>query len=74
MGKIERRVAREVRAMTRREVMVMAIEERITWIQAAAIVGITDRQCVGSSSATNGKATTGSSTSAGVDRGGVGSR
>jgi transposase len=44
MGEIERRVAREVRAMTRREVIVKAIDGQISWIQAAAIVGVTDRQ------------------------------
>ncbi len=44
METIERRVAREVRAMTRREVIVKAIDRQITWIQAAAIIGVTDRQ------------------------------
>jgi hypothetical protein len=39
---IEWRVAREVRAMTRREVIVKAINGQITWIQVALI--ITDRQ------------------------------
>jgi transposase len=44
MEDIERRVAREVRAMTRREVMVKAIDKQITWIAAAAIIGVSDRQ------------------------------
>ena len=33
----------EVKAMTRREVIVRAIAKQITWIQAAWICGITDR-------------------------------
>jgi transposase len=44
METIERRVAREVRAMTRREVIVKAIDGQITWITAAQIIGVTDRQ------------------------------
>jgi len=44
METIEQRVAREARAMTRREVIVKAIDGQITWIQAAQIIGITDRQ------------------------------
>jgi transposase len=44
MEEIERRVAREVRAMTRREVIVKAIDGQITWIAAAQIIGITERQ------------------------------
>lgn len=44
METIERRVAREVRAMTRREVIVKAIDGQITWIVAAQIIGVTDRQ------------------------------
>jgi len=44
MENIERRVTREVRAMTRREVIVKAIDGQITWIAAAQIIGVTDRQ------------------------------
>lgn len=44
MGEIERAVARETRAMTRKEVIMKAIQGQITWIQAAAIAGISDRQ------------------------------
>ena len=44
METIERRVAREVRAMTRREVIVKAIDRQISWIAAAQIIGVTDRQ------------------------------
>jgi transposase len=44
MKEIERRVAREVRAMTRKQVMMMAVSGSITWIDAAGILGITDRQ------------------------------
>src|SRR5437899_3131840 len=40
---VERRVAREVRTMTRKEVIVKAIAGDLTWIQAAAILGITAR-------------------------------
>lgn len=36
-------VAREARAMTRQEVIVKAIDGRISWIQAGEILGITDR-------------------------------
>lgn len=38
-----RAVARETRAMTKKEVMLKAIEGRITWIQAADILGISAR-------------------------------
>jgi len=38
------RVAWEARAMTRKEVIVKAIAGRLTWIQAADILGITARQ------------------------------
>ena len=44
MREIERQVAREVRAMTRNEVIVRAIAGELTWIQAAQICGITARQ------------------------------
>jgi hypothetical protein len=40
---MERRIEREVKAMTRKEVIVRAIAKQITWIQAAWICGITDR-------------------------------
>ena len=44
MEKIERRVRREVRAMTRREVITKAIAKQLTWVQATEIVGVTPRQ------------------------------
>ena len=43
MENIERRVRREVRAMTRREVMTKAIARQLTWMQAAQVLGITPR-------------------------------
>jgi hypothetical protein len=43
MEMIARRVAREAKAMTRKEVMVRAIAKELTWIQAAEICGITAR-------------------------------
>src|SRR5512144_184778 len=44
METIARRVAREAKAVTRKEVMVRAIAKELTWIQAAEICGITARQ------------------------------
>src|SRR6516162_4846971 len=44
MQNIERRVWREVRAMTRREGIIKAIARQLTWLQAAEIVGVTPRQ------------------------------
>ena len=44
MDAIARRVAREVKAVTRKEVIVRAIAKELTWIQAADICGITARQ------------------------------
>jgi len=43
MDNIERRVRREARAMTRREVITKAIARQLTWIQAAQVLGITAR-------------------------------
>ena len=43
MVKAERAVAMEARAMTRAQVIVKAIEGRITWIDAATILGISAR-------------------------------
>ena len=43
MHEVERRVAREIRAMTRKEVIVKAIDGQLTWIQAAGILGMTAR-------------------------------
>src|SRR5438093_8137597 len=37
------RVLREAKAMTRKEVIVKAIEGRLTWLQAADILGMTAR-------------------------------
>src|SRR5438445_8904356 len=44
MDDIERRVWREARAMTRREVITKAISKQLSWVQAAEIVGISARQ------------------------------
>src|ERR1700737_61487 len=43
MHDIERRVWREARAMTRREVITKAIAKQLSWVQAAAILGISAR-------------------------------
>ena len=43
MESIERRVAGEVKAMSRKEVIVKTIAGELTWIQAADILGITAR-------------------------------
>src|SRR5512144_2559741 len=40
---VARQVARETKAMTRKEVIVRAIEGQLTWIAAADILGITPR-------------------------------
>lgn len=44
MKAIEREVARKARAMTRNEVIVRAIEGKLSWIQAAEICGVSPRQ------------------------------
>ena len=44
MGHIEREAARRAKQMTRAEVILKAIQGEITWIQAAGICGISDRQ------------------------------
>jgi transposase len=43
MSPWERRVARESRAMTRQEVVMKAVAGRLSWLQAADILGITPR-------------------------------
>jgi hypothetical protein len=43
MRSIERRVAREARAMTKQQVMLKAINGEITWIQASEILGVSAR-------------------------------
>jgi transposase len=43
MDTIGRQVAKEIRAMTRKEVIVRAIDGQLTWIQAADILGISAR-------------------------------
>jgi len=43
MGSIERQIAREAKAMTKKEVLIKAIEKRITWLQAADILQVTPR-------------------------------
>jgi transposase len=44
MEEIERRIRREARAMTRREVITKAIARQLTWLQAAEVLGISARQ------------------------------
>jgi transposase len=44
MERIERRVWREVRAMTRREVITKAIAGELSWVAAADIAGVSARQ------------------------------
>lgn len=44
MQEIERQVRREARAMTRREVITKAIARRLSWVQAAEIIGVKPRQ------------------------------
>jgi hypothetical protein len=43
MESIERRVAREAKEMTKRQVMLKAINGEITWLGAADILGVTAR-------------------------------
>src|SRR5208282_1766294 len=43
MENIERRIQREVRAMTRREVITKALVGQLSWVQAAQVLGVTDR-------------------------------
>jgi transposase len=43
MENIERQVWQEVRAMTRREVITKAVARQLSWVQAAAILGVTPR-------------------------------
>jgi len=43
MENVERRVRREARAMTRREVLTKAIARQLSWVQAAEVLGITVR-------------------------------
>ena len=43
MHDIERRVWREARAMTRREVITKAITKQLSWVQAAEIMRISAR-------------------------------
>jgi transposase len=43
MENVERRVWREARAMTRREVITKAIAKQLTWVQASAVLGISAR-------------------------------
>lgn len=43
MGQIERTASQEVKAMTKKEVIVKAIARRITWLQAAEILGMSPR-------------------------------
>src|ERR1700730_2838303 len=43
MHDIERRVGREARAMTRREVITKAIAKQLTWVQASEVLGVSAR-------------------------------
>ncbi len=43
MKSVERRVAREAKAVTRKDVILKAIEGKLSWLQAADILGITPR-------------------------------
>lgn len=43
MTHVERRIAQEMKAMTRAEVLLKAMDGRITWLQAADILGVTGR-------------------------------
>src|SRR3984893_19166629 len=43
MQNVERQDRREARAMTRREVITKAIAKQLSWVQAAAILGISAR-------------------------------
>src|SRR5216684_7563000 len=43
MQNVERRVGREARAMTRREVITKAITKQLSWVQASEILGISVR-------------------------------
>jgi transposase len=43
MDDMERRVGREARAMTRREVITKAISKQLSWVQASEILGISAR-------------------------------
>ena len=43
MENMGRRVRREVRAMTRREVIMKVLARQLTWLQAAQVLGITPR-------------------------------
>jgi hypothetical protein len=43
MGKVERRVWREARAMTRREVIPKAIARQLSWVQASEILAVSAR-------------------------------
>ena len=43
MEHLERRVWREARAMTRREVITKAITRQLSWVQAAEVLGVSAR-------------------------------
>lgn len=43
MVQLARRIAQEAKAMTKKEIFTKAIEKRITWLQAADILGVTPR-------------------------------
>lgn len=43
MGHIERQIARGAKAMTKEQIYVKALEGRLTWLQAADIMGVTAR-------------------------------
>ncbi len=43
MEQMTRRVSREVKAMTRREIITKAIDGQISWVAAADIIGVRPR-------------------------------
>jgi hypothetical protein len=43
MDEVKRRIAREARAMTKRSVIMRVFEGKLTWLQAADILGVTPR-------------------------------
>ena len=44
MKTLDKQIAREAKIMTRKEIILKAINKQITWIQAADIIGVTARQ------------------------------
>jgi hypothetical protein len=55
MQNIERRVWREARVMTRREVITKAIAKQLSWVQASEILGISAGICGGYGTRSNAR-------------------